>query len=195
MNSTHLPPAEFPDLTGRADIERLVNAFYGKVRQDDLLLSRCVDAINANRPGLHDVEPFRRTTLVEKMFSFIELLGDDEGDDLVQFLLRNTAEKLAGAESVAESDRANGTEILRHGEALSRFFVTAPEIGYPTAVGLRFGARGETFAPEFLDKRRRQKGRNQCEAFSLFEGIHTPANSGEWFDPLAKQLADIESFE
>jgi hemoglobin len=26
-----------PDLTGRADVERLVNAFYGKVRQDEVL--------------------------------------------------------------------------------------------------------------------------------------------------------------
>lgn len=31
------PAAELPDLTGRADIERLVNAFYGKVQRDDLL--------------------------------------------------------------------------------------------------------------------------------------------------------------
>lgn len=37
MNSTHPPTAARPDLTSRADIERLVNTFYGKVRGDDLL--------------------------------------------------------------------------------------------------------------------------------------------------------------
>lgn len=37
MSTTDLPLAEHPDLTGRADIERLVNAFYDKVRKDDLL--------------------------------------------------------------------------------------------------------------------------------------------------------------
>ncbi|EDY19563.1 hemoglobin-like protein [Chthoniobacter flavus Ellin428] len=31
------PPSSLPDLTGRADIERLVDTFYGKVRQDELI--------------------------------------------------------------------------------------------------------------------------------------------------------------
>ncbi len=37
MNPTHLHPEGRPDITGRPDIERFVNAFYGKVRDDDLL--------------------------------------------------------------------------------------------------------------------------------------------------------------
>lgn len=37
MNPTNLPSAELSDLAGRADIERLVNAFYDKVQKDDLL--------------------------------------------------------------------------------------------------------------------------------------------------------------
>lgn len=37
MNANNPPPTGRPDLAGRADIERLVNAFYEKVRSDDLL--------------------------------------------------------------------------------------------------------------------------------------------------------------
>lgn len=37
MNSAKSPPTDRPDLTGRTDIERLVNAFYDKVRADNLL--------------------------------------------------------------------------------------------------------------------------------------------------------------
>ena len=37
MNVTDLHPAERADITGRADIERFVNAFYEKVRDDGLL--------------------------------------------------------------------------------------------------------------------------------------------------------------
>jgi hemoglobin len=37
MTSSTKPAKPLPDLTGRADIERLVNAFYGKVQGDDLL--------------------------------------------------------------------------------------------------------------------------------------------------------------
>jgi len=37
MNATDLHPADRADITGRTDIERLVNTFYGKVRADDLL--------------------------------------------------------------------------------------------------------------------------------------------------------------
>lgn len=37
MKTSVPPPAELPDLTGRADIELLVNTFYEKVRADDLL--------------------------------------------------------------------------------------------------------------------------------------------------------------
>ena len=35
MNANALHPAAHADITGRADIERLVNAFYEKVRGDD----------------------------------------------------------------------------------------------------------------------------------------------------------------
>ena len=37
MNANNLPPTGLPDLAGRADIERLVNTFYERVRSDDLL--------------------------------------------------------------------------------------------------------------------------------------------------------------
>ena len=37
MNASHPSIADRTDLTGRADIERLVNAFYDKVRRDELL--------------------------------------------------------------------------------------------------------------------------------------------------------------
>lgn len=37
MHSSPLPPTQRPDITGRADIERLVNTFYDKVRGDHLL--------------------------------------------------------------------------------------------------------------------------------------------------------------
>lgn len=37
MNTDPTPPATRPDLTGRADIELLVNTFYEKVRRDELL--------------------------------------------------------------------------------------------------------------------------------------------------------------
>ncbi len=37
MNSARAPARELPDLTGRADIERLVNAFYARVRRDEVL--------------------------------------------------------------------------------------------------------------------------------------------------------------
>ena len=37
MNSAKTPPTDRPDLTGRSDIVRLVDAFYDKVREDDLL--------------------------------------------------------------------------------------------------------------------------------------------------------------
>ena len=37
MNANALHPAAHADITGRADIGRLVNAFYEKVRGDDLL--------------------------------------------------------------------------------------------------------------------------------------------------------------
>ena len=37
MPATDNATPELSDLTGRADIERLVNAFYDRVRQDDLL--------------------------------------------------------------------------------------------------------------------------------------------------------------
>lgn len=37
MNANALHPTDRTDITGRADIERFVNAFYEKVRGDDLL--------------------------------------------------------------------------------------------------------------------------------------------------------------
>ncbi len=37
MNARHTPTADRPDLTGRADIELLVNTFYDKIRSDELL--------------------------------------------------------------------------------------------------------------------------------------------------------------
>jgi hemoglobin len=37
MTTDDIPAKRLPDLTGRADIERLVNAFYAKVQRDDLL--------------------------------------------------------------------------------------------------------------------------------------------------------------
>lgn len=37
MNTDPPPPTARPDLTGRADIELLVNTFYDRVRDDDLL--------------------------------------------------------------------------------------------------------------------------------------------------------------
>ncbi len=37
MNSSDTSTASLPDLAGRADIERLVNTFYDKIRDDELL--------------------------------------------------------------------------------------------------------------------------------------------------------------
>ena len=37
MNAEHPPATALPDLASRADIERLVNAFYDKIRSDELL--------------------------------------------------------------------------------------------------------------------------------------------------------------
>lgn len=37
MKTSHPPSATLPDLADRADIERLVNAFYDRIRGDDLL--------------------------------------------------------------------------------------------------------------------------------------------------------------
>lgn len=37
MSSENQPRSPLPDLTDRADIERLVDTFYAKVRQDDLI--------------------------------------------------------------------------------------------------------------------------------------------------------------
>ena len=37
MNASHPSTADGTDLAGHADIERLVNTFYDKVRRDELL--------------------------------------------------------------------------------------------------------------------------------------------------------------
>jgi hypothetical protein len=74
-------------------------------------------------------------------------------------------------------------------------FALATKIGDPRSVGLRFGARGESFAAQFLDKRCREKRRNDRETFAGLESIHTLADFGKWFDAIAQHAADIEALK
>ena len=74
-------------------------------------------------------------------------------------------------------------------------FALATKIGDPRSVGLRFGARGESFAAQLLDQRCREKWRNDCESLAGLESIHTLANFGKWFDAIAQHAADIEALK
>src|SRR5215470_16177565 len=65
----------------------------------------------------------------------------------------------------------------------------------PAATDLPFDARLKTFTSEFLDQRRRKKGRDHGKAFIRPERIDVFPDFRKWFNAIREDRPDVELFE
>ena len=135
----------------------------------------------------------RRIAFVKKIFALLQRFHDRDFRDVFQIRRRQAGEKLAAPQRVDDGDFFEFGDGCGHDSIQA---VLAPKVNHPIAVRRR--ARlltGEPFAGQFLDQRRRQKRRDDNQAFVRLERVHALADFGKWLDAAADQVAHVKAFE